>query len=176
MKRTSISRSISLLALGAAFTACGGGSFSSQTANIAGDYSVTLTTGSNACEFTNWTPGSVAMDVPVTMTQQGASATATVTGPLAALLLDAVLGTHEFEGTVSGDSFTLTAFGSTSLKDGDCAFTIKATMTGSVSGPTVQGQITYTETTNGNPACDYHATCSSVQAFAGVRAPSDDGG
>jgi hypothetical protein len=176
MKRTRISLPLSLLALGAAFTACGGGSFSSQTANIAGDYSFSFTTGANVCEFTGWTPGSVAMDVPVMMTQQGTSATATVTGLAAMLLLDAVLGTHEFQGTVSGDSFTLTAFGSTSLKDGDCAFTIKATMTGSISAATVQGQITYTETTNGNPACGYHATCSSVQSFAGVRAPSDDAG
>jgi hypothetical protein len=176
MKRTSISLPLSLFALGAAVTACGGGSFSSQTADITGDFSVSLTTGSNACEFTGWTVGSVAMNVPVAIAQQGTSATATVTGLAAMLLLDAVLGTHEFQGTVSGDSFALTAFGSTSLKDGDCAFTIKATMTGSISGDAIQGQITYTETTNGNPACGYHATCSSVQSFAGVRAPSDDAG
>jgi hypothetical protein len=174
MKPTSISLSLSLLALGGALMACGGGSFSEETANIAGNYSVLLTTGNNACEFSGWTPGSVAMNVPVAIAQQGTSATATVTG-IAALLLDAVLGTHEFQGTVSGDSFTLTAFGSTSLKDGDCAFTIKATLTGSLSGDAIQGQITYTETTNGNPACGYHATCSSVQSFVGGR-PSDDAG
>lgn len=175
MKRTSISLAMSLLVLGGAFTACGGSSFSSQTADVAGAYTADLTTGANGCEFDKWTPGSVAMDVPVTFTQEGTSTTATVTG-LAALVLDAVLGTNEFQGTVSGDSFTLTAFGSTQIKDGDCAFTIKATMTGSISAASIMGQITYSETTNGNPACGYHATCSSAQSFAGVRAPSDDGG
>jgi hypothetical protein len=60
--------------------------------------------------------------------------------------------------------------------DGACSFTIKATLAGSISDNSISGQITYSETTNGSPACGYHATCTSVQAFAGVRAPSADGG
>jgi len=163
------------VALAALAGACGGSSFTSQTADVAGVYSAALTTGSNGCEFANWTAGSSVMDVPVTLTQQGTSATATVSG-LAAVALDLVLGTAQFQGTVTGDAFSLTAYGSTSLKDGDCAFTIKATLTGSISNDAIQGQITYSEMTNGNPACAYHATCSSVQSFDGVRAPSADGG
>jgi hypothetical protein len=164
-----------VIALAALVAGCGGTSFTSQTGDVAGVYSVALTTGSNGCEFDKWTVGSSVMDVPVTLTQQGTSATATVSGP-AALVLDLVLGTAQFQGTVTGDAFTLTAYGSTSLKDGDCAFTIKASLSGSISNDAIQGQITYSETTNGNPACAYHSTCSSVQSFDGVRAPSADGG
>jgi hypothetical protein len=159
--------------------ACGGSSFSSQTANVAGDYTVELTTGDNGCMFTSWTAGSTATAVPVTLTQQGANTTATV-GGAAAIVLDLLfgtaLGTSQFHGSVTGGSFSLADYGTTHATDGDCSYTLKATLTGSISGNSISGQITYSETTNGSPACGYHATCTSVQAFDGVRAPSADGG
>ncbi len=166
---------VPLITLVTLASACGGSSFSSQTADVAGVYTVDLTTGDNGCMFTSWTPGSSTMNVPVTLTQQGANATATV-GGLAALVLDVVLGTAEFQGKVTGDSFSLAAFGSTTAKDGSCPFTIKAMLTGNISGDSISGQITYSESTNGSPSCSYHATCTSVQTFDGVRAPSADGG
>jgi len=173
-------------------TACGGASFTSQmadaapapdantdtgvaAANVAGDYTVDLTTGDNGCMFANWMPGTSNMNVPVTLAQQGTTATATV-GGLAALVLVVGLGTAKFQGTVTGDSFSLADYGTAHSTDGDCSYTLKATLTGSISGDSISGQITYSETTNGSPACTYHATCTSVQAFAGVRAPSADGG
>jgi hypothetical protein len=166
---------VPVIALAALAAACGGNSFSSQTADVAGDYTVDLKTGDNGCMFTSWTPGSSTMNVPVTLTQQGTTVTATV-GGLAAAVLDLVLGTAQFQGTVTGDSFSLSAFGTAHATDGDCSYTLKATLAGSISGDSIQGQITYSESTNGSPACSYHATCTSVQNFDGVRAPSADGG
>jgi hypothetical protein len=181
MHRKSASCAIAALATGASLLAfapgCGGSTFQANQppANIAGDYSVSLTNGNNGCQFANWTQGSTAQDVHVMLAQQGASATATLTG-LAGLLFYVVLGTVQFQGTVSGDSFTLTAVGSNPARDGMCTFTIKATLTGSTAGDTIQGQLAYTETTNGSPDCSYHSTCSSIQSFAGARPPAADAG
>jgi hypothetical protein len=164
---------LSVIAAGVA--ACSGGNFQSTTANISGEYSVTLTNESNACMFTSWTNGATTQDVHVTFAQSGTTATATVDG-VAAAVFDLVLGTATFQGSVQGDSFTLTAIGSNSAKDGMCAYTLKSTMQGSISGATIQGTVTYTETTNGSPDCGYRSTCSSVESFAGVTAPAADGG
>jgi hypothetical protein len=154
--------------------ACGGSSFQTQApADISGNYSVTLTNQANGCMFANWTVGSSAQDLHIAIQQQGASASATVSG-VAALVLDVILGTPTFQGAVQGESFSLTAFGSNQGKDGMCTFTIKVTMAGSIDGDAIQGTLTYSETTNGSPACDYHSTCTSVETFAGVR-PGDGG-
>jgi hypothetical protein len=157
----------------AAAVACGGGSFQSSgpPSDVSGDYAATLTNGSNGCQFSNWTAGSTAENVHLTVQQTGSEATATVTG-VAGLLFDVILGgTPQFQGTVTGDSFTLTAVGTNSAKDGQCSFTIKATLTGTLSGDAIQGQLSYAETTNDSSDCGFHATCSSVQSYAGVRAP-----
>jgi hypothetical protein len=170
MKRQSVFFSLSVLAVSGGVAACGGSSFSAQTANVAGAYSVALTSGDNGCQFASWTPGSSVQDVPVTITQQNSSVTATVAGS-AALVLDLVLGTATFQGTVTGDSFTMSAFGKNPGHDGNCTFTIEATLSGSITGDAIQGTIAYTEKTNGDPACAYHSTCSSAQSFAGSRPP-----
>jgi hypothetical protein len=159
-------------------SACSGGSLqATPPANIAGAYSVTLTNGDNGCQFTNFTGAPPTQDVHVTLQQQGATATGSVTG-LAGLFFSIVLGTmaQQFQGTVSGDSFTLTAHGANAFHAGQCTFTIEATLSGTITGDTIQGQLVYTESTNGSPDCAYHATCSSTQSFAGARAPSADGG
>jgi hypothetical protein len=153
-----------------AVVSCGGSSSSPAPSDISGDYTITVTDGANACMFTNFMQGHVTTNVGVTIVQQGSSATGTVTG-LAAGTLDILLGTSSFEGTVSGDSFTLTAIGSNPYKVGMCAFTVKGTITGSITGDAIQGTVTYTETTNGSSDCTYENTCSTVQDFAGVRAP-----
>jgi hypothetical protein len=166
------------LAGAAALIACGGSSFQAQSApaNIVGDYTTTLTNGANGCQFGNWNSGDTTQDVHLTVQQTGANATATVTG-VAGLLFDVILGgMPQFEGTVTGDSFSLAAVGTNSAKDGQCSFTIKATLVGTLSGDAIQGQLTYSETTNGSSDCGYHATCTSVQAYAGTRAPEAGSG
>jgi hypothetical protein len=159
--------------------ACGGAfQSSSSPSDISGSYSIALTNQSNGCQFANWTNGSTASDVHFDVQQQGPNVSATVTG-VAGLLFDLILGGKpQFQGTVTDSSFTMAAVGANSATDSQCAYTIQATMAGSSDGDTIQGQLTYTETTNGSPDCGYHATCSSVQSYAGARAPSadDDGG
>jgi hypothetical protein len=167
--------------LTAAFTcavACGGGSFQSSPeapSDISGDYIVTLTNGTNDCQFSNWTNGSTS-SVHLDVQQTDGTATATVTG-VAGLLFDVILGgMPAFQGPVSGDSFSLAAVGTNSAKDGQCSYTIKATLTGTLTGDAIQGQLTYSETTNGSSDCGYHATCSSAQSYAGARAPDAGAG
>jgi hypothetical protein len=162
------------LACVALAAACGGSSFQT-TANITGTYDVSLTNGANGCQFASWTTGAMVSNIGVDITQNGTNASAQVTG-LAALVYAVDLGTATFTGSVQGDTFTMTAFGSHAATDGQCSYTLKASMTGTQLGDSVQGQLTYSETTNGSPDCGYHATCTSVQSFAGVRPPSADGG
>jgi len=174
----------SAIALSAAVVAsaiaCGGSSFQpspSTTApsDIGGDYIATLTNGTNDCQFANWTAGSTT-SVHLDVQQTGPSATATVTG-VAGLLFDVILGgMPQFQGTVSGDSFDLVAVGTNASKDGQCSYTIKATLTGTLTGDAIQGNLTYSETTNGSSDCSYHATCTSVEAYAGARAPDAGAG
>jgi hypothetical protein len=164
--------------LGCALSACGGGAFQTNPApsDISGDYTITLTNQGNGCQFANWTNGSTASDVHLDVQQQASTATATVTG-VAGALFDLILGgTPQFQGTVTGSSFSMAAEGSNASMDGQCTYTIKATLTGSSDVDAIQGQLTYTETTNGSSDCGYHDTCSSVQSYAGARAPASDAG
>jgi hypothetical protein len=145
-------------------------SFNGSSVDLTGDYTVALTDGANDCMFPNWTQGSSTQGIALDVQQEGSSVTGTVNG-VAAVVLDALLGTHQFQGTVDGSSFTMTAIGSNAAKDQGCSYTVKATVTGTLDGDAIQGSITYTETTNGSSDCGYHATCSSVESYAGVRAP-----
>jgi hypothetical protein len=161
--------------VGLSFAGCSGSGFTATPTDISGDYNTTLTNGDNSCMFANWTSGSTTQNVHVTIKQTGGSATATVTG-VAGLLFDVILGgMPQFAGTVTGDGFTLTAVGTNSAKDGQCAYTLKATLSGTITGDAIQGQIVYAESTNGSPDCSYHSTCTSTQAYAGARAPASNG-
>src|SRR5262245_57064299 len=73
--------------------ACGGG----DPADVAGDYSISLTNGENGCDFANWMEGETATNVPVVITQgsegEEDQATAVVNGA-AGTYLDLVLGSR----------------------------------------------------------------------------------
>jgi hypothetical protein len=161
-----------------AVAACGGSSFQGTPAasDISGDYITTLTSDANGCQFMNWTTGSTTQGVHLSVQQTGSSATGTVTGVIG-LLFDAILGgMPQFQGTVTGDNFDLVAVGTNSATDGQCSYTIKVTLTGTLSGDAIQGKLTYSENTNGSADCGFHATCTSVQSYAGARAPDAGGG
>src|SRR5271155_1188176 len=121
------------LAAAAVVTSCSGSSFASGPANIGGNYSVSITSGDNGCEFPNWTSGAMTQNIEVAITQNGTTASATVSG-LVAILFDVALGTAQFQGSVQGDTFTLTDIGSNAAKDGDCSYTLKATLSGTAVG------------------------------------------
>src|ERR1700761_6773710 len=125
---------------------------SSNPVDVTGDYSVQITNGSNGCNFANYTVGSTAMDIPVTITQNGTAATATVTGATGDYL-NLVLGSDSFNGTVDGENLDLTLTGSRAQSSGSCAFTYNATINAALDQNSLMGTIDYTSDTNNSSDC-----------------------
>jgi len=147
--------------------ACGN---SSTPANVAGSYTVAVTNEGNGCNFQNWQSGNTASNIPVTVTQSGANATAVV-GGAAGAYMTAVLGSNAFSGPVNGAQVDLTLYGTRSASQGNCAYTVNATMLATSMGDFLSGTITYTAATNGSPDCGALQGCQSIQDFNGTRPP-----
>jgi hypothetical protein len=160
---------IALLALAAhLLAACGGGD---TPADLAGSYTIAITNGDNPCQFQNWNAGAKTSGIPLNITQDGANLTATVQGA-AAVELTLLLGSADYKGTASGAGFELDNFGTSSFKNGNCAFTIKSTVNGTIAGDVIMGTIDYTPVTNGSPNCGALAACMTEQLFNGTRPPT----
>lgn len=153
------------LALLAWLAAC-----SSSPVDVSGSYSVQITDGSNGCMFANFMPGSMNMDIPVTITQNGTAVTATV-GGLGATALNLVLGSAAFVGTVDGDTLSLAIMGTRSGGSGGCAYTLNADLDAMYGNNNISGTITYTPDTNMSPDCGVLASCTTVQEISGSRPP-----
>ena len=97
-----------------------------------------------------------------------------VTGQGSALVLTVVLGAdgNVLEGTAVGGQVDLTRYGTTPFNEGDCTYTLTATISAEVDGDVIQGSIRYTAATNDNPDCAALEGCVSRQAFNGTRPPS----
>jgi len=151
-----------------AVPACG----DSDPANVAGSYTISVTSRANGCQFANWTEGNVTQGIPMVITQVDAAMTATFQGGTASFL-DFVFGTHVMTGEVSGNAYQATLFGMRQLTMGSCSYTINGTMTGSLAGDAISGTIDYTSKTNGHPDCTSMMIegCHSIQAFNGTRPP-----
>ncbi len=139
--------------------------------NVAGDYTVAVVNGQNGCNFSNWTAGSTTNNIPVTITQSGGQATAVV-GGAAGAYMQIVLGSNTFTGPVSGSGVSLTLFGKTAASQGNCTWTVNATLTATSSGDFLMGNIVYTDATNGSPDCGTRQGCMSIQDFNGTRPPT----
>jgi hypothetical protein len=148
--------------------ACGG---DDTPAAVEGSYTVAITNGANKCKLQGWTEGSTASNIPFTITQDGSDLMGTV-GGAAAVVITALLGSADYDGHVDGDGFVLQNFGTASFTSGKCAFTIKATVNGSISGDVIMGSIEYTPVTNDSPECGALEACSSEQLFNGTRPPT----
>ena len=157
--------SLCLVVLTLAAAACG-----ETDVDAAGDYSIALTNRDNGCEFTDWTEGNTSQNIPFVITQDGSEVTGTVEG-LSGTFLALWLGTNVFHGEVGGSSIEMTAFGTRSLAQGNCAYTINATVDASLDGDLLEGSIVYTAATNGNPDCSTLDGCESTQDFNGTRPP-----
>src|SRR5688572_21901898 len=72
-------------------------------ADVAGVYTVAVTNGQNGCDWENFTPGATAQGITMTVTQSGSSVSADFAGTGTGVLLELVLASSEFEGTVDGD-------------------------------------------------------------------------
>jgi hypothetical protein len=140
------------------------------TADVAGEFTVNLTNRENGCAFTNWEVGSTSTGIPVTITQDGDRVTALV-GGLTATFLDLWLGSHTYQGTVSGSSLDLTLYGTNSTSQGNCTYTVNSTITAAIDGDVLTGDIRYTAATNNNPDCGTLTGCVSRQDFNGSRPP-----
>ncbi len=143
---------------------------SDEPADLSGNYSANLTSRDNGCNLANWQPGAMVSQVPVVITQTGADASAEV-GGLAGVALELALASRVFIGEVDGSSFRLKIIGTRPQTSGNCTFTYDATMTGSLSGDSLSGRVSYTTATNGNSDCAALRDCVSFQDFAASRPP-----
>jgi hypothetical protein len=156
--------------MGLALVGCGGSSNPPAPADFAGNYTVAVTNGQNGCGFTNWTVGSSSNGTPVTITQNATSASADV-GGASGIYYDLILGSHVFQGSVSGTQMSMSIHGTRTAHKGNCAYQVTAVMGGSLSGDSISGTISYSTTTNGGTDCGTLASCASTQSFAGARPP-----
>jgi hypothetical protein len=140
-----------------------------EDAFVAGDFSISVTTRDNGCNFAQWTPG-VSSAATVTITQLESDITATVTG-VGAIALELLVGGHVFSGKVRGDALDLTLFGTRSNMTGNCTYTFNAEIHAAIDGDVLTGQIDYLSATNANPDCDGITSCRSFQDFNGTRPP-----
>ncbi|MGC4094279.1 MAG: hypothetical protein QM756_41495 [Polyangiaceae bacterium] len=147
-------------------TGCGS---DDSPANLTGSYQVNLTNRASTCPF-DWDENNMTSGVPVEFTQNGAAITVTV-GGAPAIALALLVGKADFAGSVSGKSFTATAYGTLPRSSGNCTYTVNGTIKGSLSGDVIQGTVTYTPAGNGNPDCTA-LQCAAVQEFNGARPPT----
>lgn len=143
---------------------------SDEPADLSGNYSANLTSRDNGCNLANWQSGAMASQIPVVITQTEDEARAEV-GGLAGVALELALAGRVFVGKVDGSSFRLTIIGTRPQTSGNCTFTYDATMTGSISGDSLSGRVSYTTATNGNSDCAPLRDCVSFQDFAASRPP-----
>ncbi len=141
-----------------------------KDADVAGEYTVAITNGSNGCGFTNWTEGDTSTGIPFSVTQDGERLTGTVGGS-SGLFLDLWLGDRVYTGTVSGNNVELTLYGTTTNTSGNCTYTVNSTIDGEIDGDVLVGDIRYRAATNGNPDCQTIEGCVSRQSFNGTRPP-----
>jgi hypothetical protein len=151
--------------------ACSGSDASTPAppADFSGSYTVSLTNGANGCNYANWQVGHAVQSIPFDITQSGADVTGEVKG--LANVTFAILGIGALKGTASGTSASLSNVGTTSLKQGACAYFVRATADVTLSGNTINGTVTYRDETNKHPDCGTLETCTSMQSVAGSRPP-----
>lgn len=166
-----IGRSLSVLGIGLVAVACSDSSPdpAEPPQDFSGTYSISVTNTDNGCDYPSWKIGESAQNIRFDIEQEGASARGELRG--LANLYYAALGIGTLEGTVHGSSLTLTAVGTTSVKQGACAYFVRATADITLTGNTINGTMTYSNETNHHADCGALETCSSQQSVAGSRAP-----
>ena len=143
----------------------------SDPADVAGSYTIAVTNADNGCNFTDWTVGDTTEGIRVSITQDGASATAVVEG-ITGTFLTLALGSNQYNGDVDGNSLYLTLYGTTTATEGNCTFTYNSIIDAGISGDVLTGDIRYEAATVGNPDCAAIEGCVTLQHFNGTRPPS----
>jgi hypothetical protein len=140
-----------------------------DNADVAGEYSVSISNGKNGCALESWQEGSTSSNIPVTIAQTGTSVTASV-GGAAGLLLALGYGSAKYDGAVTGHRLEATLFGTASKRTGNCVYTMKSVIRADAQGDFLTGTVTHQPAPNGNPDCAA-VTCMSQQSFNGNRPP-----
>lgn len=131
---------------------------SSAPTNFAGSYTLTETENANTCNLPNWTQGST-LTFTAKFTQDGANAQITVEGALGGVL-QLLVGTAQFQGTVSGNTFTAEFIGQGKQTEGACSYTENVGISASLdSNNVISGTITITPVTNNDPSCGAKNNC-----------------
>jgi hypothetical protein len=165
MPSMKLSRFSTFLAATLGFAAC-----SDDPVDLAGEYSASITLRDNGCNLAGWQVGSTSSAIPVSITQSGDTASASV-GGLAALALELTLGGAIFTGSVSSNAFDLRVVGTQPRTTGNCTFTYDGELSGSLSGDSISGKLSFTTATNNNSDCTPIKACVSFQDFAASRPP-----
>ena len=149
----------------ATVAACSG----STPTNFAGTYSVTVTNQANTCGFANWTEGNSTAGIPVTMTQDGATAQVNVQGGVGTLL-SLLTGTNAMQGKVEGNTFSGEILGTKTATQNACSYSVNTKLTATLDTNNVlSGTLTYVPITNGDASCGAYNTCSNSQTVSGNR-------
>src|SRR5215831_1650477 len=102
-------------------------------ANVAGNYSLAITSGASTCPIQGWRPGNMTVGTALTVMQSGANITAQVAGG-GGLMLGALVGSNTLTGTVSGDEMSLTLHGTRTFTQMTCSFTYDVNVQARLSG------------------------------------------
>jgi hypothetical protein len=160
---------ISSLAMVAALAAVAcSGSSDTPPAQVAGNYTLTVTDDQNGCNVENFTTNASQTGITVTITQSGSSVSATVTSSSGLVL--AFSAGDTLSGTIEGSFASLTT--SASRQQGNCAYSATATANMQFDGDQVHGHFLYTDSGNGSPDCGVMQQCTSTQNFTGSRGPT----
>jgi hypothetical protein len=156
---------IALLAVAASLVAC-------APANVAGNYSGNVTNGTSTCPG-NWSTGNTST-VTFAVAQSGGNVTVNVQG-VAGAGLALWTGSAAFSGTVAGNGISATLIGTTAQMTGNCRYTYRADLNGSLNGNTLDGTVTYRPDITAPPGSDCDAMrvtgCTITQTFNGLRPP-----
>ena len=153
-----------------AIALCVAGCGDSSPANVAGDYTLSLTNHENGCNFQTWTVGETTQGLPFTIVQNGTAVTGVI-GGVAGDWVRLILGSDAFAGSVDGQALHLVLNGTRAYTEGGCTYTIIGTADAELAGDVLAGSIVYTTATNGSPDCGALAGCESIQVFNGTRPP-----
>ena len=149
---------------------CSSDSNFQSAANVAGNYTVSVTNADNGCMLDNWEVGKSSSDIPFLIEQQDKNLNGTLQG-VAGLALGLAIGTNKFQGTANGAAFDITAYGIVMHTQGACMYELNAEISGSISGDAISGTIKYAPATSNSPDCA-SLRCSSTQDFNGTRPPA----
>ena len=143
---------------------------SGDPADVAGTYTVAVTSGPNECMLPMWNEGDSTRGIDMLVSQSGTSASADIRG-LTGTYLDFVLGSSVFSGDVDGEDLELLLIGTAEQTAPGCTYTIDAEVDATLDGDVLTGTITYRP----NPVmgtCGILESCRNVQQFNGTRPPT----